>query len=169
MMDRLTDGRKTVSMCISSDECFRYNRLAAYEDNGQTPEEQAEMIADVKRIGAEKARLCEMIIAERAAHKELDEAIASDNARLRAELEATKEAKQSGRIIELPDFPQDIHDILEPLKVQSALNSEMMKLNFRKEHAPKDVSILDYTIIAALYKVLDEHMRGPCAENGGAE
>ena len=82
MMNRLTDGRKTVSMCISSDECFRYNRLAAYEDNGQTPQEQAAMIA-------ENARLCEMIIAERAAHKELDEAIAKENARLKTELEAT--------------------------------------------------------------------------------
>ena len=57
-MDRLTDGRKTVSMCISPDECFRYNRLAAYEDNGQTPEEQAEMIAESERLrkGLEAAK-----------------------------------------------------------------------------------------------------------------
>ena len=43
-----------------------------------------------KDLEAEKSRLCEMIIDERAAHKELDEAIAGENARLRAELEAAK-------------------------------------------------------------------------------
>lgn len=82
--------------------------------------------------------------------------IGAENAALRDELERVKQAKQDGRMIELPAFPQDMDDILEPLKVQSALNSEVMKLNFRKENEPKDVSILDYTIIAALYKALTD-------------
>jgi len=47
---------------------------------------------------------------------------------------------------------ENINDILEPLKVQSALKSELMKLNFRKEHKPKDINILDYTIIESLEK-----------------
>ena len=77
-------------------------------------------------------------------------------AALRAELDALKADIEAGRLVRYPDFPQDMNDILEPLKVQSALNSEVMKLNFRKEHRPKDVSILDYTVIAALNKVLEE-------------
>lgn len=77
-------------------------------------------------------------------------------AALRAENDAYKADIEAGRLVRYPDFPQDMNDILEPLKVQSALNSEVMKLNFRKEHRPKDVSILDYTVIAALNKVLEE-------------
>lgn len=41
---------------------------------------------------------------------------------------------------------------LEPLKVASALRSEIMKLEHRKNNRPKDVSILDYTVIEALKK-----------------
>lgn len=50
----------------------------------------------------------------------------------------------------------DIKDILEPLKVESALRSEEMKLNYRKEHKPKDINILDYTIIEALRKQIPQ-------------
>lgn len=46
----------------------------------------------------------------------------------------------------------DMNNILEPLKVESALKSEERKLNYRKEHKPQDVSMLDYTIIEALKK-----------------
>lgn len=71
-----------------------------------------------------------------------------------AEVAELAKAKQEGRI--LPELPQDMGNLLEPLKVQSALTSEMRKLEFRKANRPKDVSILDYTIIAALTKVLSE-------------
>ena len=43
---------------------------------------------------------------------------------------------------------------LEPLKVTSALKSELLKLQFRQTEKPKSISPLDYTIIAALIKVL---------------
>ena len=46
----------------------------------------------------------------------------------------------------------NIDDYLEPLKVESALRSEEMKMKYRKENKPEDVSILDYTIIKALEK-----------------
>jgi hypothetical protein len=88
-------------------------------------------------------------------------------ASLRAELDAFKADVEAGRLVRYPEFPQDMNDLLEPLKVQSALNSEVMKLNFRKEHRPKDVSILDYTVIAALNKVLDEAARA--ALEGGQQ
>lgn len=45
---------------------------------------------------------------------------------------------------------------LEPVKLQSALNSELMKLEFRKKHKPEDINILDYTIICALRHCLEE-------------
>lgn len=57
----------------------------------------------------------------------------------------------------------DINDVLEPLKVSSALNSEILKLNFRKENNPNDVTVLDYTIIKALEKQI------PCKVEEGTE
>lgn len=65
-------------------------------------------------------------------------------------------AKRDERCLVLPVMPQDVNDVLEPLKLQSALNSELLKLEFRKVNRPKDVSILDYTIIYALDKCLRE-------------
>lgn len=50
---------------------------------------------------------------------------------------------------------QDIarmNDPLEPIKVASAYKSECMKLEFRKKNMPDKVSVLDYTIMAALLK-----------------
>ncbi len=47
-------------------------------------------------------------------------------------------------------------DPLEPLKISSALDSEIMKFEYRKEHDPKSISILDYTIIAALAEALEK-------------
>jgi len=44
----------------------------------------------------------------------------------------------------------DINNPLEPIKVQSALNSEIMKLDYLREHKPEYISELDGTIIAAL-------------------
>ena len=46
----------------------------------------------------------------------------------------------------------DINNPLEDIKVESALRSEKMKLEYRKANKPKDVNILDYTVIAALEK-----------------
>jgi hypothetical protein len=70
------------------------------------------------------------------------------------EISELAQAKREGRII--PELPQDMENLLEPLKLQSALSSEMRKLEFRKANRPKDISILDYTIIAALSSVLKQ-------------
>lgn len=77
-------------------------------------------------------------------------------AAMQAELASFRAGVESGQLVRFPEFPQDMNDLLEPLKVTSAINSEMRKLEFRKEHRPQDVSILDYTIIAALHKVLTD-------------
>ena len=51
-------------------------------------------------------------------------------------------------------YLDDIKNPLEPLKVTSALKSELLKLQIRQAKNPKSISPLDYTIIAALIKVL---------------
>lgn len=51
-------------------------------------------------------------------------------------------------------YLDDIKNPLEPLKVTSALKSELLKLQIRQTEKPKDISPLDYTIIAALIEVL---------------
>ena len=54
----------------------------------------------------------------------------------------------------------DIENPLEPIKVYSALKSEILKLELRIKNRPKDISILDYTVIAALQKVLKNNLEG---------
>lgn len=49
---------------------------------------------------------------------------------------------------------EDTKKPLEPLKLSSALNSEIFKLKYRMKNKPKEVNILDYTIIAALQDCL---------------
>lgn len=51
---------------------------------------------------------------------------------------------------------EDMGNVFEPIKISSALNSELMKLEVRKQTNPKSISPLDYTIIACLHKVLEE-------------
>lgn len=50
----------------------------------------------------------------------------------------------------------NMSDPLEPLKISSALKSELLKLQFRKAEKPESISPLDYTIIAALKEALEK-------------
>lgn len=52
----------------------------------------------------------------------------------------------------------DMENPLEPIKVYSALKSEILKLELRIKNRPKDISILDYTVIAALQKALKNNL-----------
>ena len=45
------------------------------------------------------------------------------------------------------------------LELKSALESEIFKYNYRKEHRPKDISPLDYTIMYALKHCLEEQIK----------
>ena len=56
-------------------------------------------------------------------------------------------------------YIDDIDNPLEPLKLQSALQSEIFKFNYRKEHKPQDINILDYTVIYALKHCLEEQLK----------
>lgn len=71
------------------------------------------------------------------------------------ELIRYRKLKSEQRIIELPMARQDTNDALEPIKLKSALQSEIMKMDYRKQHAPETINRLDYTIIAALTKLLE--------------
>ena len=81
--------------------------------------------------------------------------------------------KDQIRMIEEP--LQDISnmaDPLEPIKIVSALRSQCMVLEYRKKNKPKDISPLDYAIIAALWKQVptkpkrDENNRCICPDCG---
>ena len=67
---------------------------------------------------------------------------------------------------EVNTYLDDIDNPLEPLKLQSALQSEIFKFNYRKEHKPQDINILDYTIMYALKHCLAEQLKaGASNEN----
>lgn len=55
-------------------------------------------------------------------------------------------------------YLDDINNPLEPLKLSSALQSEIRKYEYRKKHMPQDISPLDYTIMYALKHCLEEQM-----------
>ena len=52
----------------------------------------------------------------------------------------------------------NINDPLEPLKISSALKSELLKLQLRKAEKPENISPLDYTVIAALKEALEKRV-----------
>ena len=56
-------------------------------------------------------------------------------------------------------YLDDIDNPLEPLKLQSAIQSEILKFNYRKEHKPQDINILDYTVMAELKYCLAEQLK----------
>ena len=54
----------------------------------------------------------------------------------------------------------DMNNPLEPLKLSSALDSEIFKMRYRMENKPKEINILDYTVIAALQDCLKRYSKG---------
>lgn len=54
----------------------------------------------------------------------------------------------------------DVNNPLEPLKLSSALDSEIFKMRYRMENKPKEINILDYTVIAALQDCLKRYSKG---------
>lgn len=73
-------------------------------------------------------------------------------------LEELKELRSYKEKMEM-QYLDDISNPLEPLKLTKALESEIFKYNYRKEHKPQDINILDYTIMYALKHCLEE-LRG---------
>ena len=56
-------------------------------------------------------------------------------------------------------YLDDISNPLEPLKLKKALESEILKYNYRKEHKPQDINMLDFTVIYALKHCLEEVLK----------
>ena len=71
------------------------------------------------------------------------------------ELKALREYKERMEM----QYLDDIDNPLEPLKLQSALQSEIFKYNYRKEHKPQDINVLDYTVMYALKHCLEEQLK----------
>ena len=72
-------------------------------------------------------------------------------------VEECREAVENKKKCE-KQWRNDMENPLEPIKVYSALKSEILKLELRIKNRPKDISILDYTVIAALQKVLENNL-----------
>lgn len=73
-------------------------------------------------------------------------------------LEELKELREYKARMER-QYLDDIGNPLEPLKLQSALESEIFKYTYRKEHKPRSINILDYTIMAALKDCLERQVK----------
>lgn len=71
------------------------------------------------------------------------------------ELKALREYKERMEM----QYLDDIDNPLEPLKLHSALESELFKYNYRKEHKPEAITVIDYTIMYALKYCLEEQLK----------
>ena len=89
---------------------------------------------------------------------DLDLSYAEDNEQVAEWLEELKQLRAYKEKMEM-QYLDDIDNPLEPLKLQSALQSEIFKFNYRKEHKPQDINILDYTVIYALKHCLEEQLK----------
>ena len=84
---------------------------------------------------------------------------ASDyNKQLAEWLEELKELRSYKEKMEM-QYLDDISNPLEPLKLSAALESEIFKYNYRKEHKPQDINMLDFTVIYALKHCLEEILK----------
>ena len=83
---------------------------------------------------------------------------AEEHEQLAEWLEELKQLRAYKEKMEM-QYIDDIDNPLEPLKLQSALQSEIFKFNYRKEHKPQDINILDYTVIYALKHCLEEQLK----------
>lgn len=91
--------------------------------------------------------------------EELDKCIgcAREHEQIAEWLEELKELRTYKEKMEM-QYLDDISNPLEPIKLSSALKSEIMKYEFRKKNDPKQISPLDYTVMHALKHCLEEIM-----------
>ena len=93
--------------------------------------------------------------------EELDRCIkcAREHEQLAEWLEELKELREYKKKMKA-QFLDDIENPLEPIKLSSALESEIFKYEYRKEYGPQRITPLDYTIIYALKHCLEEQLKG---------
>ena len=87
-----------------------------------------------------------------------NEKAAEEHEQLAEWLEELKQLRAYKEKMEM-QYIDDIDNPLEPLKLQRALESEIFIFNYRKEHKPQDINILDYTVIYALKHCLEEQLK----------
>ena len=95
----------------------------------------------------------------------MKEKVLSLNLHGKGEKDAEEIAFDFDRAIEALEMKQkyetqwldDMNNPLEPLKLASALNSEIFKLEYRKANKPNEINILDYTVIYALKDCLERY------------
>ncbi len=80
------------------------------------------------------------------------------NKQLAEWLEELKELRSYKEKMKM-QYLDDISNPLEPLKLSAALESEILKYNYRKEHKSQDINILDLTVIYALKHCLEEALK----------
>ena len=97
---------------------------------------------------------------------DLDLSYAEENEQVAEWLEELKALREYKQRMEM-QYLDDIDNPLEPLKLQSALQSEIFKFNYRKEHKPQDINIIDYTIMYALKHCLAEQLKAKNNERKG--
>lgn len=92
--------------------------------------------------------------------EELDGCIecAREHEQLAEWLEELKNLREYKRKMKT-QYLDDIENPLEPIKLSSALESEIFKYEYRAEHDPQKISPLDYTIIYALKHCLEEQLK----------
>gem|GEM_PF-1117959 len=131
----IADRRLIGVMNVTLDETIKYAREAAEKYRGNTSAEpQNSFEAEAKKVAEQEAE---------------------KNKQLADWLEELKELREYKARMEM-QYLDDIGNPLEPLKLQSALESEIFKYTYRKEHKPQSINILDYTIMAALKHCLYE-------------
>ena len=82
------------------------------------------------------------------------EQCAEEHEQLAEWLEELKELRTYKERIEM-QYLDDVDNPLEPLKLQSALQSEIFKYNYRKEHKPQDINILDILLVQNAIRILN--------------
>lgn len=63
-------------------------------------------------------------------------------------------ANDDMRLLVVPELPQDMGDPMEPLKIEAAARSVLMKIDYWREKDLTKISPLDYTLYACCYHAL---------------
>lgn len=118
-----------------------------------------EAIKHAKDVATKKYRQA-MLHRANAEDEKLDRCIEcmKEHEQLAEWLEELKELREYKKKMKA-QFLDDIENPLELIKLSSALESEIFKYEYRAEHDPQKISPLDYTIIYALKRCLEEQLK----------
>lgn len=97
-------------------------------------------------------QLASLIINSQSFHEEEGDIWEKDIEALRIAIKAVEKVQDYEA-----QWLNDINNPLEPLKLSSALDSEIFKLKYRMGNEPEKINMLDYTIIAALQDCLNRY------------